>query len=634
MPPVLKNSELSPLLEILWHASDNPLLLVADESVVMANEAAIELTGLSAEDLVGKTLDDILILNGSWNRSFDAKVDGRVRADSGDELDVQIRSWKSRHENRDVVCIQVSTSSNALPLDENRVSESEERFRSIVEGSNDYIAIVNEEREFLYVNRLIWGLKLEDVIGTKLDRLIPEEFLEAATGAITHVFETGESFDYETVALEERGVRTWLYSKVSPMKNKDGVYAASIISRDVTEHHNHQLEIERLNEDLEFRVAKQTLELSSLLISATDLSTGLEAGPVFSSVVMTITEALPQISEAVVWLHDKSSKLLTCMAASTEIKDKTGVYSTNGELEPFLKNFGSVYQEDIYYPSQFDLSWAFAGVNQPENVIACIEISENSFGSSLLFLCGQDDSGVFSLSTVHFLKSLAAQAAIALNNVDLYEQLRQLSIRLLHIQEQERRTLAIELHDQLGGLITSLRMVLQEVEPTTETMRAVELLELLGNSARDLSSTLRPSTLDDFGLVAAISELIPPSQANQVLKINFDHNLGEDERFSPSVETVVYRVIQEATTNVLRHSKARELAISLLKSESAVDIRIHDNGIGFDPESETIRKSTSLGLRGMEERVALIGGMFSIESSADSGTIITASIPTDVEAWQ
>ncbi len=630
----MKYSELSPLLEILWNASDNPLLLVADEAVFMANEAAIELTGLSAEDLVGKTLDDILVLNGSWKKTFDAKVDARVRVDSGDELDVQIRSWNSLHENRDVVCVQVSTSSNALPLDENRVSESEERFQSIVEGSNDYIAIVNEEREFLYVNRLIWGLKLEDVIGTKLDRLIPEEFLEAATGAIAHVFETGESFDYETVALAERGARTWFYSKVSPMKNEDGVYAASIISRDVTEHHNHQLEIERLNEDLEFRVAKQTLELSSLLISATDLSTGLEAGPVFSSVVVTITQALPQISEAVVWLHDKNTNLLTRVAASTDIKDKTDVYSTHGELEPFLKNFGSVYQEDIYYPSQFDLSWAFAGVSQTDDVIACIEISENSFGSSLLFLCGQDDSGVFSLSTVHFLKSLAAQAAIALNNVDLYEQLRQLSIRLPHIQEQERRTLAIELHDQLGGLITSLRMVLQEVEPTTETVRAVELLELLGNSARDLSSTLRPSTLDDFGLVAAIGELIPPSQTNPALKIIFDHNPGEDERFSPSVETVVYRVIQEATTNVLRHSKAQELTISLLKSESAVDIRIHDNGIGFDPQSESIRKSTSLGLQGMEERVALIGGMFSIESSADSGTIITASIPTDVEAWQ
>ena len=180
----------------------------------------------------------------------------------------------------------------------------------------------------------------------------------------------------------------------------------------------------------------------------------------------------------------------------------------------------------------------------------------------------------------------------------------------------------------------SALMVLQEVEPTTGTVRAVELLELLGNSARDLSSTLRPSTLDDFGLVAAISELIPPSQANAALKISFDYNLGEEERFSPSVETVVYRVIQEATTNVLRHSKAEKLEISLVKSENVVDIKIHDNGIGFDTESESTRKSTSLGLRGMEERVALIGGTFSIESSPDSGTIITASIPTDIEAWQ
>ena len=630
----MKNSELSPLFEILWNASDNPLLLVADKAVVMANEAAIELTGLSAEDIVGKMLEDILILKGSWKKSFEAEVEGQVRTASGDELDVQIRSWKTQHDDREVSCVQVSISAYSWPYDEKGVSESEETFRSIVEGSNDYIAIVNKEREFLYVNRLIWGLKMEDVIGTKLDRLIPEEFLEAATGAIAHVFESGESFDYETVALDERGAQTWFYSKVSPMKNKDGVYAASIISRDVTEYHNHQLEIERLNEDLEFRVAKQTLELSSLLISATDLSTGLEAGPIFSSVVMTITEALPQISQAVVWLHDESTNLLTRMTVSTEIKGKAGVHSTHGELESFLKNFGSVYQDDIYYPSQFDLSWAFADVSQADKVVACIQISENSFGSSLLFLRGQDDSGVFSLSTVHFLKSLAAQAATALNNVDLYEQLRQLSIRLLHIQEQERRTLAIELHDQLGGLITSLRMVLQEIEPTNETVRAVELLELLGNSARDLSSTLRPSTLDDFGLVAAVSELIPHSQANAALKISFDYNLGEEERFSPSVETVVYRVIQEATTNVLRHSKAEKLEISLVKSENGVDIKIHDNGIGFDTESESTRKSTSLGLRGMEERVALIGGTFSIESSPDSGTIITASIPTDVEAWQ
>ncbi len=512
------------------------------------------------------------------------------------------------------------------------LAESEERYRSMVEDSTDYIAIVNEKREFLYVNRLVMGLKMEEVIGTPIEAFTPPEYHQTAIDSIKQVFDSGKSLVYQIAALGDSGASVWYDCRVSPMFEGEEVVAATIISRDVSEHHERQLEIERLNEELEKQVSEQTKELSSLLDAATQLSTGLDAQPIYSFVTSTITDTLPHLKEAVIWLHDPTNHLLARVASSPSDDGKPPLLPVSDDLKKTLSNFEERLMHHIHYAEKLDMSWAFSSAVEADDVIACMGISMTSFGNSLLVVRGKDPSGGFSDATIRYLKSVVAHASTALSNVDLYEQLKQLSVRSLHTQEEERRRISIELHDHLGGLITSLNMLFENANPSEFSSRAQEILRLLGDSTRDLSSALRPSTLDDFGLVAAVSELIPISNGEGFLEVSFSHNLNDDERFLPSVETVAYRVIQEATTNVLKHSKASSLSISLMKTERELNIQVEDDGIGFDAHEAIRSGKKTLGLEGMKERVALIGGVFDSSSTGEQGTTISASIPTDMDA--
>lgn len=511
--------------------------------------------------------------------------------------------------------------------------ESEARYRSMVEGSEDFISIVNDKCEILYLNRVLAGLKQEDVIGASIDSFIPEDQVHIARGTIAKVFSTGEAHDYEIAALGVHGSRSWYLCRVSPMMKGEKVIAATIISRDITEQHLHHIEVENLNQELEKQVDFQTAKLSSLLRTAEELSQGLDAEPIYSSVTSSISETLLEISEAAVWLHDPVNSLLVRTATTSTTRKKSNIVQVDDRLVTIIEELGTFPLHEIVYLQDADSNWAFNDEVESPGTVACLSISHNSFGNTLLFLRGKDDSGSFSADTTDFLKSVVAQTALALSNVDLYEQQRRLSIRMLHIQEQERRNIAIELHDQLGGLITSLKMILEEAEQIEPNSRAIQVLGLLGNSARNISGALRPSTLDDFGLLSAVNELITTISDITHLQVAFEHNLEDDERFSPSAETVVYRVIQEATTNAEKHAHATHLSISLTKSKEALDCKIQDDGRGFDLSDQSILSSGSLGLKGMQERVALIGGVFEARSDIGEGTIIAASVPSNSEMW-
>jgi signal transduction histidine kinase len=222
-----------------------------------------------------------------------------------------------------------------------------------------------------------------------------------------------------------------------------------------------------------------------------------------------------------------------------------------------------------------------------------------------------------------------ADLAVARNAAALR---RELLGQIIGAQEAERSRVARDLHDQIGQSLTSMLLALRIVENTPPgnaefTQRAEELRELVTDTlddVRQLAFDLRPTVLDDIGLVAGIERLVETFRARQGLTVTLDFGgLDDDERLPRETETVVYRIVQEALTNVSRHAGTTTARVEFLMSEGHVVVEVRDDGQGFDPEVV----AGSLGLVGMAERAALIDATFDVKSTAGAGTTVRLEAP-------
>ena len=213
-----------------------------------------------------------------------------------------------------------------------------------------------------------------------------------------------------------------------------------------------------------------------------------------------------------------------------------------------------------------------------------------------------------------------------------------LSSRMLEIQEQERRQLARELHDEIGQVLTAVKIDLQMLnlragpEPTKySTEQSIQLVEEALQRVRSLSLDLRPSQLDDLGLQAALRWYFDRQSRNVGLEIQFIGELPQ-ERLDSSVETACFRIAQEALTNVIRHAEAQLVCVRLCVHKGEIELIVEDDGKGFDVSAAQVRavNGQSLGLLGMEERAELAGGRMELRSSLGGGTHVRASFPLTV----
>jgi two-component sensor histidine kinase len=184
-------------------------------------------------------------------------------------------------------------------------------------------------------------------------------------------------------------------------------------------------------------------------------------------------------------------------------------------------------------------------------------------------------------------------------------------------QELERKRLARELHDETGQALTSILLGLKPLEQAVagEDGRAAvaSLRQLVVSTLRDvrrLAVELRPSALDDFGLVPALERLVDTFSEQTEIRVDLETNLGE-ERLPSEVETAIYRIVQEALSNVVKHAGASRISILLTRKNGSVAAVIEDDGLGFDPASVS---EEGLGLVGMRERVGLVGGRLRISA--------------------
>lgn len=216
-----------------------------------------------------------------------------------------------------------------------------------------------------------------------------------------------------------------------------------------------------------------------------------------------------------------------------------------------------------------------------------------------------------------------------------HERLRALSRRLLEVQEQERGRLARDLHDDIGQALTALKIQLESVPRAgveaalrSRIEDCVETTQHTLERVRQLSLSLRPSQLDDLGLAAALRSHLDRQARVAGIASHFDA-LEAPAEIAADTETACFRVAQEAINNVLRHAHARNLWLRLFTERGELALSVRDDGSGFDVDSVRRRAGApaSLGLVGMEERVALAGGSFDLRSKPGAGTVMLATFP-------
>jgi signal transduction histidine kinase len=250
-----------------------------------------------------------------------------------------------------------------------------------------------------------------------------------------------------------------------------------------------------------------------------------------------------------------------------------------------------------------------------------------------------DDPEALMQDHVRIAGEVAASVAVAIHSARLleevragHERLQTLSHRLIEVQEVERRHIARELHDEIGQALTSVKINLRTMQRLNDSSTlamhledSVRVVDRALQQVRSLSFDLRPSLLDDLGLVPALRSLVKRQAQRAGFSASF-HAGPVQQRIPPQVEVACFRIVQEALTNVMRHAQTSRVVVELRVEKDGLNLLIHDDGAGFDVKAALQRaaRGGSLGVLGMKERAILAGGRLTIESTPGQGTDVRA----------
>lgn len=218
----------------------------------------------------------------------------------------------------------------------------------------------------------------------------------------------------------------------------------------------------------------------------------------------------------------------------------------------------------------------------------------------------------------------------------LQDDLQRLSRGILSAQEEERKRISRELHDLVAQTLTAINVHLENLKREAaqnargmkkNIARTQKLVERSVDKVHRFARELRPAVLDDLGLIPALQSLVEYLAKESGFRVKMTAS-ADVQKLTNERRTVLYRVAQEALTNIARHARAGHVSLDIRKKSNAVHMQIHDDGCAFDVEQLlNARKSRRMGLLGMRERVEMVGGIFEIESSPGQGTTVTARIP-------
>jgi len=460
----------------------------------------------------------------------------------------------------------------------------EQDFRVIVENTPDQIIRYDREFRRTYVNPAVaqaYGLPAEALIGKLIGSVIQDAGLDVKADELAQirqriaaVFETGKSYEYEMNWPLPTG-RKYYSVRFSPELDLNGsVINVLGIARDITE--RKRAENERRTQK---EILQKIFDHSPVMIGFIDADGHWE-----------------MVNRA--W-------------------ERTVGWTLEELQNPDLDIFAEVYPDPRERQRVLDLIVATAGEWADFKARARDgRVLDVTFANVRL------SDG----TTLGFGLDITTRKQAEAEKARLFAQLQLLSRQLLQAQEVERRSIARELHDEIGQRLTGLGLLLSSQHPSLDQLTdAQAIVRDLIARLRTLSLDLRPTILDDLGLLPALVWLFERYTAQTNVSVRFEHRLLDDQRFDPDVEITAYRIIQEALTNVARHAGVNEVTVRLWTDDDTLTVVIVDQGRGFDPQRIDTRASS--GLTGMQERAALLGGSLTIEAFPGAGTRLTATLP-------
>jgi PAS domain S-box-containing protein len=462
------------------------------------------------------------------------------------------------------------------------------------------------------------------------------------------VADTGEPFTvfekpFEYPDHPEWGVTYWDWS-LQPVKSLDGSVEGLVLSLvDVTGRKRAELELARQNQELlalsqvehELREFAESLAQSTII-----LNFSLELEQVLVTILEQIRRAIPFTAGDIILKEGRSYRIAGILntrevnqgwpppGMSHSLDDFPLLDQIFITLQPLLLTEVDGSEE---WQRAAGLEWVRSYVGAP--LVAAGQV----FGIINLH---SDQPGAFDQRTVERLIAYTAPAAAAIQNAWLFEQVRSsreslqaLSRRLVEVQEGERRYIASELHDEVGQALTGLTLGLQLVEKNAENPQAIRtevaemnrMLESVLDELHRLAMDLRPASLDHLGLAAALRQHVAMVNEKYGLVAQFEM-VGIHDRLPPEMEIALYRIVQEALNNVVRHAQAKSVDVILKQRDNCLVLIVEDDGVGFYLQ-DTLKKSGRLGLFGMRERAEMLGGNLIIESAAGKGTTIVVEAP-------
>ncbi len=520
---------------------------------------------------------------------------------------------------------------------------SADYLRTIIDSLEAELMVINRDYRIIEANNMVlrrYGKKREEIIGRycyAISHGLAEPCqLPYHECPVTKVWETGKpvrTTHLHTYNVKGEKCERYLDIIASPITDSQGkVSAIAELMRDVTE-----------AKKLESEVAKAHRDLSALNTIAYVVSQSLDLDTVLGSALDKTLEIM-KIDTGGILLWDEEKQALCYRVYHGLSREYVqGVCCRLGEgiAGRAAQTGETILVEDISTEPRAICS----GLINAEGLraFASIPLRSQDKVSGVLNVASRE-AHKFSSEDIQLLNSIAAQIAIAIENAKLHQEVQrkeeirgELLENMFTIQEEERRRLARELHDETSQVMASLNADLEVVagmlpasadQAKSVLRKAQELSVNILDELHKLIYELRPTLLDDLGLVAAIRWLADNNLESAGIKVDFK-TTGLVRRLDTRLETTLFRVIQEAFYNIAKHAEAISTEARLGFKKSAIKVRISDNGKGFDVIEAMSSKDRprGLGLLGMKERVELVKGTFSIHSSPGSGTEINIEIP-------
>jgi PAS domain S-box-containing protein len=475
---------------------------------------------------------------------------------------------------------------------EQLLKKSEERYRNIVETAQEGIWLLDEYYNTVFVNRKMAQLVEclpEEMIGKHLFEYIDEKDIPKANEAIERRKE-GFSEIHEARLKARSGKYIWASFSSTPILIEQGKFSGSLsMVTDITDRMNSSEALKNSE-----RLLKEAQKIARVGNYMYNFQTGIwKCSEVVDEISGLTREEVPHFEK---WIA-----LIAPEFREQYLKDfeDTIVHGTD--------NFGNYRDYKIIQAHTGEVKWV--------SITGEMEYDENGKPVQLF-------------GTIQDVTERKKEEALIQANTEL----RNFSGHLQEIREQERMHISREIHDELGQQLTALKIETTRLSNKIKVnmpdfaSQSQNVLEMLNNAistVRKIATQLRPGLLNELGIEAAIESHTNEFQKTTGIKCSFDSNLNKDE-FSEEINTNIFRIYQEALTNIARHAGASTVNTRLYQEDNMLMLEVKDDGIGFHPDKQNKK---SLGIMGMKERAAVLNGEINFSNLPERGTLVTLKVP-------